>query len=588
MKSEPDVHIAQPSAPGAATTPDSLVLAVVGSGGDGVALLGDLVLRMAAKQGLYGIMVQSYGPQIRGGESAALLRIARKEVHYEGDESDLLLCFRSADLRRFQGSVRLHAQSVVILEQADAGELPDWLGRSEGAPYRYPFATFEDGVEVEGEPKNMMGLALLCRALGWPPALARLTIERRFARKPDMTARNLAAFDRAWAAEGVPELPRLHGHGVPLHIETGNEAVARGAIHAGMRFFAGYPITPSSEIMETLIRELPPAGGTVVQAEDEIAALGMVLGASFGGVPAMTATSGPGLSLMTEMMGLSSMAEVPAVIVDCQRAGPATGMPSRTEQADLFHALYAGHGDFPRVVLGVFDAVHARHVMFKAFHVAEHYQLPVLVLSDAYIAQRRQVSDPPADHHGKPRRWAWTPEHGPARFKLTGDHVVAPFRVPGTPGGTYLAAGIEHTPEGHPTSDTAVHHQMNAKRFKKLGAIADETRDWYCTLGRDDAPRGIVAWGSHYGLLCEWVEAHPEYRVFMPEILTPFPLEGFAAWRRGLEWACVVELSFQGQLHRYLSSLTDLTGVSSITRSGGVPLTRAELARLLSEASMRA
>ncbi len=560
---------------------DSLVLALVGSGGDGIALLGDLVLAMAAQQGLYGIMVQSYGPQIRGGESATVLRLAREEIHFEGERTDLLLCFRTGDLQRFHGAVQLHGGSVVVLEAADPGSLPEWLGRSDRPDFRFPFATLVDGVEIEGPPKNMMGLGLLCRALGWPVALARQAIEKRFARKPQHIERNLAALERGFAAGEVPALPRLQGHGVPLHIESGNEAVARGAIGAGLRFFAGYPITPSSEVMETLIDELPPAGGRVVQAEDEIAALGMVLGASFGGVPAMTATSGPGLSLMTEMMGLSSMAEIPAVIVDCQRAGPATGMPSRTEQSDLNHALYGGHGDFPRAVLGVFDAVHARDVMYKAFHLAEGYQLPVLVLSDAYIAQRRTVRDAPVDNRGTPRRRAWREGEGPARFQLTGDHVVAPFRVPGTPGGQYLAAGIEHTARGYPTADTAVHEAMNAKRFLKLGAMARETRDWFRAFGRAGAPRGIVAWGSQYGLLGEWVAAHPEYRVFMPEILHPFPLEAFEEWRRGLEWTGVVELSYQGQLHRHLSSLADLRGVPSLKRSGGVPLTHAELARLL-------
>jgi 2-oxoglutarate/2-oxoacid ferredoxin oxidoreductase subunit alpha len=563
--------------PVAPATAESLVLALVGSGGDGVALLGDLVLRMAAQQGLYGIMVQSYGPQIRGGESAAILRLARTEVHYEGERADVLLCFRTSDLRRFLGSIRVHDQSLLILEAADTAELPPSLGTSERAPYRYPFATFEDGAEVEGDPKNMLGLALLTRALGWQAALARRVLEHRFGKRPAALKRNLTAFDKAWKAEDVPVLPLLQGHGVPLHIESGNEAVARGAIDAGLRFFAGYPITPSSEILETVIDELPPVGGTVVQAEDEIAALGMVLGASFGGVPAMTATSGPGLSLMTEMMGLSSMAEVPAVIVDCQRAGPATGMPSRTEQADLFHALYAGHGDFPRAVLGVFDPVHARDVMNKAFHLAESYQLPVLVLSDAYIAQRREIRDAPVDNRGKPHRRVWTTEHGPARFKLTGDHPATPFRVPGTPGGTYLAAGIEHTAEGYPTADTAVHQEMNAKRFRKLAAIEEETKNWYRTLGNDDARRGIIAWGSQHGMLSEWIAAHPEFRAFLPEILAPFPLQALEEWRQGLGWTFVVELSYQGQLHRYLSGLTDMSEVASIARSGGVPLSMSEL-----------
>jgi 2-oxoglutarate ferredoxin oxidoreductase subunit alpha len=512
-----------------------------------------------------------------------VVRLAREEVQYEGDRTDLLLCFRTQDLQRFRGAVQLHESSIVMLEAADTGETPEWLGQSARPPFRFPFATFEAGIEVAGPPKNMMGLALLACALGWPRALVEGALRERFGGRPDVLARNLEAFDRAWSANGVARLPELHGRGTELIIESGNQAVARGAIGAGLEFFAGYPITPSSEIMETLIDELPPAGGTLVQAEDEIAALGMVLGASFGGVPAMTATSGPGLSLMTEMTGLAAMAELPAVIVDCQRAGPATGMPSRTEQADLYHAIYGGHGDFPRVVLGAFDVVHAREVMHKAFHLAEKYQLPVIVLSDAYIAQRRQIRDPLGPTPEAPRRAQWQPGDGPARFALDGSHGVVPFRVPGTPGGTYLAAGIEHTEEGQPTADTTMHHRMNAKRFRKIDAIANDTRDWYRILGNPEAGQGVIAWGSQYGILREWVRHHANYQVFLPEILHPFPVEAFRNWLQPLSWAGVLELSYQGQFHRHLASITDLHRVWSLSRSGGAPLAMGELARLLGE-----
>ena len=295
----------------------------------------------------------------------------------------------------------------------------------------------------------------------------------------------------------------------------------------------------------------------------------------------MTATSGPGLSLMTEMTGLASMAELPAVIVDCQRAGPATGMPSRTEQSDLAHAIYGGHGDFPRAVLGVFDVVHARAAMAKAFRLAEEFQLPVLVLSDAYIAQRRQIRDLPIGRAERILRRAWSAADGPGRFSLTEDTGVSPFRVPGTPGGEYPAAGIEHTPEGLPTSDTAIHQRMSDKRFRKLAAIERETRGWFLTLGRDDAPFGVVAWGSQYGLLREWVRAHPDHRVFLPEILHPFPLAAFDAWRRGLTAGAFVELSVQGQFHRHVASLTDVSAFRSVRRGGGVPFTVHELDTLL-------
>ena len=313
MKSDSVVQSSKDPAETGRVASDSVVLALVGSGGDGVALLGDLILNMAARQGLFGMMVQSYGPQIRGGESAAVVRIAREEIQYEGYEADLMLCFRTADLKRFQGAVCLTPKSLVILDQADTGELPAWLGRSNRPDFRYPFATIENGVEVQGEPKNMMGLALVCRALGWPADHGRKALEERFGHRPQILEKDLRAFDAAWNAGEVPLIAQLKGEERGLVIESGNEAVAHGAIAAGLKFFAGYPITPSSEIMETLIEELPSAGGHVVQAEDEISALGMVIGASFGGVPSMTATSGPGLSLMTEMIGLASMAELPVV-----------------------------------------------------------------------------------------------------------------------------------------------------------------------------------------------------------------------------------------------------------------------------------
>ena len=570
-----------PHAPQCAASNRSLVVAVAGSGGDGVALLGDLLMSIAAHQGLYGMLVQSYGPQIRGGESAVVLRLAESEVAYEGDQTDLLVCFRISDLMRFRGSLHVHPNSVLVLDTGDQGELPAWLGTTTREIVRYPFATRAAGVEVAGEPKNMMALALVAKALGWEREHAERALEERFAHRPHLLAADLAAYRAAWAKAAVPAFSRLQGHGLPLEVETGNEAVARGALAAGLRFFAGYPITPSSEVMETLLAELPAAGGTVVQAEDEIAALGMVVGASFGGVPSMTATSGPGLSLMTEMMGLASMAEIPAVIVDCQRAGPATGMPSRTEQSDLFHAVYGGHGDFPRAVLGLFDVVHAHTLMYKAFALAEDYQLPVLVLSDAYVAQRRQIRAATPACSAVPRRWRWTSDDSPARFKLNGGPVVTAFRIPGTPGGTYLAAGIEHSEDGSPTSDTQMHQRMNDRRFRKLPAIALDTADWVRTLGLAEAPRGIIAWGSMYGLLREWVIAHPEYRVFLPEILVPFPLAALAQWRVGLTETVTLELSHQGQFHRYLSSLTDMSGVRCIARSGGLPMSAPELAGLL-------
>ncbi len=563
--------------------PDSAVVSLVGSGGEGAALFGELILSMAARQGLYGVMVQSYGPQIRGGESASLVRVSRREVCHEGEETDLLICFRTPDMGRFRGFIRLHEGSVVTLDSKDTGDLPEWVGTAGVHTYRFPFTNIVDGHEVAGDPKNMLALGLACRYLGWDADLGRHELRQRFGNRPALLSKDLDAFDRGYGSQDMPTMPHLQGSGRNLHIETGNEAVARGAMQAGLRFFAGYPITPSSEILETLIDELPGHGGSVVQAEDEISALGMVLGASFGGVKAMTATSGPGLSLMTEMMGLSAKSEIPAVIVDCQRAGPATGMPSRTEQSDLNHALYSGHGDLPRVVMGVMDVVHARDIMHKAFSISEGYQVPVLVLSDAYIAQRHQIRDEVPPPPAQVNRSVWR-EDGPTRFNLDTADGVVPFRVPGTPGGQYLAAGIEQTPAGTPSADTTIHALMGEKRWRKMDAIAEHTESWFRVLGKPGATRGIIAWGSNYGLLCEWVKAHPEYRAFVPEILMPFPIKGLEEWRKGLGWTGALELAHTGQFYKYLKTLTDVEGTRSLKRSGGLPLSMVDLDRLIRQA----
>jgi 2-oxoglutarate ferredoxin oxidoreductase subunit alpha len=170
--------------------------------------------------------------------------------------------------------------------------------------------------------------------------------------------------------------------GTPKIALTGNEAFAAGALYAGCRFFAGYPITPASEILEWMARELPKFGGTCVQAEDEIAAIGMLAGVSFAGGKPMTSTAGPGLSLMTEALGLATTAELPMVVVDCQRTGPSTGIPTKPEQSDLYQALFSAHGDAPRVVMAPIDVPESFRIAIEAFNIAETYQTPVIVLSD--------------------------------------------------------------------------------------------------------------------------------------------------------------------------------------------------------------
>ncbi len=255
---------------------------------------------------------------------------------------------------------------------------------------------------------------------------------KKFGKKKEgVSEANLKAFDA-----GVAFAASLTGQtagktlsyeaGKPKLLMSGNEAAAIGAVHAGCRFFAGYPITPSSEVLHYLSEWMPKLGGAVVQTEDELAAIGAVLGGSFAGVKSMTATSGPGLSLMAEMIGLASMAEIPAVIINVQRGGPSTGNPTKSEQSDLSHALYAGHGDTPRVVLAPSDVEDCFHTTVDAFNIAEEFQIPVIVLSDQLIGQRREtLSAETMDHPVVDRVRPAADAEGYKRYKDTPERRLA-------------------------------------------------------------------------------------------------------------------------------------------------------------------
>src|SRR3989338_5404811 len=329
------------------------------------------------------MMTQSYGPQIRGGEAAAHVSLSAEKVANVGISKDLIVCFRFSDIVRFAKEIKA-APHAAVFHGIETTEMPECLKAPQGVTVSI---AFQELLEKEGLPevaKNVVLFGMLLKMLQWDVAIGETCVREVFGHKSKAVIDgNLKALQIGFNHPEVRQMPFAVPKSKfikPRWVVSGNVACARAAVEAGCRFYAGYPITPSSEILEEAYELLPKVGGRLIQAEDEIAAAGMLVGASYGGVPSMTATSGPGLSLMTEMLGLSSMAEIPLVIVDCQRGGPATGMPSRTEQSDLWHVVYGGHGDFPRVVLAPTDVSDCYPTMFRAFYCAENYQLPVLVI----------------------------------------------------------------------------------------------------------------------------------------------------------------------------------------------------------------
>ena len=568
---------------------EEVVLAIAGSGGDGVITAGDFITKSAARKGLHAFMLKSYGPQIRGGESSARIRVSARPVYSQGDFVDVLAVFSWKDFNRFTDEIELREGAVALYDASDPTPLEAVPIPKEKNVRLIPVPFKQLASEELKVPlaKNMVLLGVLAELLNLPADALKDAVMQKFGKKrPEAAEINIKAIDlgSAWVRENLPEgIPyRLQAEGgEPKLVMTGNDALAFGAIKAGINFYAGYPITPASPILEFLARELPRFGGAVIQTEDELAAVTMAVGASWAGARAMTASSGPGISLKQEGIGLAAMAEIPLVVVNVQRAGPSTGIPSKTEQADLFQAIGGTHGDSPRVVLAPADVEDNFQVAVEAFYLAEKYQLPVYILSDQFVGERSETVDEAvlfAREREIKRKLPAPEELGEdyARYKLTEDGV-SPMAIPGMKGGQHYISGLEHNEKGWPTSSGTLHQVMSEKRAKKLPLIAEES-GFVRVYGDEDAKFAVLAWGSSKGAVREAVEAARakglKVKAIVPQLIYPVPEKALDAALEGVEKALVVELSHNGQFYRFLRAFYDglPRETYSYARAGGNPL----------------
>lgn len=561
-----------------------ITMAFVGSGGDGAVAAADIIAGTCAGEGLHVIKTEAYGPQIRGGESSATVRVSSRPIHAPSDLVDVLVVFRWADFARFRDEMELSEDAIILHEPADA--IPADLilpGRTFiGVP-------FDQTARDAGAPKskNIVSVGAAAALCGLPAGAVRAAITKRFGKKaPAVIEANIRAFDLGNELPLSMKRPLRYEPGTSRLLMSGNEASAVAAIDAGCRFFAGYPITPSTEVLQYLAEWLPRLGGTVIQTEDELSAIGAIIGASFAGEKALTATSGPGLSLMSEMLGLASVAEIPAVIINVQRGGPSTGLPTKSEQSDLAHAVYASHGDTPRVVIACGDVEESYHSTIDAFNIAEEFQIPVIMLSDQSVAQRKQTLDASALSTGTViGRRIETNLEDYRRYRLT-DDGVSPMTSPGTLGGIYQTNGLEHDEQGRPSASFGVHETMNRKRYRKLDAIAAKY-PLYTRFGAEDPEIGILCWGSSEGAVREAIDrldgGGVRVAAFSPRMLMPLPAAQIQAFVDSCQQILVVELSHSGQFYSYLRTQIDLVRSRTrlFARSGGRALRASEVLREL-------
>lgn len=559
----------------------SVSIALTGSGGAGVMTAGQTLLEAARRCGLYGLMTRSSGPQIRGGEAAAMLRLSSRQVECHEGRFDVLMALDFENVHRFAAELPLDAASLIVAD-TKAGEVPQAIAAYGAREARLEMAKLAK--TVPGGRISMVALGALARLVGLPEEALLAAVAGTLGRKKPEAAKASEDAVRLGTAAAA-ELPESRRIVLPPAVApgrwsiSGNKAVGLGAIKAGVRFVAGYPITPATEILEWMAPALPKCGGTLIQAEDELASINMIIGASHGGVPALTATAGPGLSLMIESIGLAVASETPAVVVDVMRTGPSTGIATKSEQTDLNIAVYGMHGDAPHVVvapLGISDALPATQ---WAVELAEAIQTAVILLSDQSIGQSQAIIDRPPEVDFKARRQ--TLDAAPAAYMRydPAESGISPVALPGVPGGQYTADGLEHNARGTPSSQAFDHAVQLDKRMRKVEGY-DYGEFWAGIEGEGEL--AVLTWGSSAQPVREAAALARArgvpVKVIALRLIAPAQPARLAAALLGVKCVIVVEQSHTGQFWRYIRAHYDCPADTvPVRRPGPLPVRPGEI-----------
>lgn len=553
------------------------VVRLAGESGEGVLSLGEMLTTALARLGYEVYTFRTYPAEIKGGTVLYQVRVADHVLLSYGSRVDVFVALNEEGYRDNIGSLRAGGTLIYDSDSVSVPELPDTC------VLPIPIGTIAKKEIGSVLTKNVVALGAILRYVGAPVEAGEQIAEQTFKRKgEEVVQKNFQALHAGYnyVAQYTECLKPLLGGIEEVNpnrlIINGNEALALGALHGGLGFYAGYPITPATDIMEALAPVLPRFGGVVVQAEDEIASLGMVLGAAYAGKRAMTATSGPGFSLMVEQINLAAQAEIPAVIVDVQRGGASTGLPTKTSQGDLNIALYGVHNESPRVVMAPTSVEDCFYLIQHALNIAERYQLPVIVLSDQSLGHRR-CTIPKPDLTLLPRWERITPQSGTngeyARYAIT-ETGISPMAIPGMPGLAYTATGIEHNEFSDPTYTPENLQAMKSKRFRKLQHLGEHYAEQFVRIWGEPegAEVGIIGWGSSEGVVREAMQLAVREGVraaaLYPKMLMPLPVKLIEEFAGKVKKVLVPERNFTGEFAAYLRSQTNVQPISYAEDTG--------------------
>ncbi|MDH4265266.1 MAG: 2-oxoacid:acceptor oxidoreductase subunit alpha [Deltaproteobacteria bacterium] len=546
----------------------TLNILIGGEAGQGLVTVGEILAKSLVRGGYYIVVTQSYMSRVRGGHNTYAIRVSTEEILAPQEPVDLLVALNDETLTLHQKELTPRGRIV-----ADQG-----CTLAEENCLKVPY-----GHLAADKFSNIAALGVVCSLLGLDEALVGRTLEDFFGKKkPGLVEENRRILSEAfrWTSTQPPfsrKLPPLSKPPSRVMMQ-GNEAIALGAISAGLKFFSFYPMTPSTSIGLTLARLAGKMGLVVEQAEDEIAAINMAIGASFAGAPSMVATSGGGFALMVEGVSLAAMTETPIVIVIAQRPGPATGLPTRTEQGDLNFVLHSGHGEFPRAIFAPGTIEECFYLTRQAFSLAEKYQGPAFILTDQFLSDSyRSLKplevetlpsiQPPVDAVSSALPYR--------RFAIT-DSGVSPRLLPGLSEHLVVAGSDEHTEDGHLTEDLSVRKQMVEKRLKKMDGIRREVIPPQ-HAGDQNPDLLLVSWGSSKGSCLEAASMMRSSgrRVATLHFSQVWPLvpEQFMGFLQAARKVAGVEGNATGQLASLIRQETGFEFHQRVNRYDGLPIT---------------
>ncbi|WP_412549469.1 2-oxoacid:acceptor oxidoreductase subunit alpha [Staphylococcus pseudintermedius] len=533
---------------------------VGGQQGEGIESTGEIFATAMNRKGYYLYGYRHFSSRIKGGHTNNKIRVSTTPVHAISDDLDILAAFDQETIVLNHHEMR---EDSVIL--ADSKAKPKKPEDSKAQLIVLPFTEVakELGTTLM---KNMVAIGATAALMHLNTDTFESLITNMFEKKGEKVVDlNIQALNEGYRlmqeqmGEVNGDFELEESSGVPHLYMIGNDAIGLGAISAGSRFMAAYPITPASEVMEYMIDNLPKVGGSVIQTEDEIAAATMAIGANYGGVRAFTASAGPGLSLMMEAIGLSGMTETPFVVINTQRGGPSTGLPTKQEQSDLMQMIYGTHGDIPKIVLAPTDAEDAFYLTVEAFNLAEEYQCPVILLSDLQLSLGKQTVK--ALDHSKIeiRRGATITEDIERdeddkdyfkRYAIT-ESGVSPRPIPGVKGGIHHVTGVEHNEEGKPSEAAENRQNQMDKRMRKTEQLVIP-KPVEGTTTHEDADILYLGFISTKGAIQEGTSRLEQqgYHINYLQIrqLHPFPTEVIQDAVDKAKKVVVVEHNYQGQL----------------------------------------